>query len=162
MAQNIAPDLEDVSYELRMLLGAAEMCKAAEKRNSGNIVNYFKDSVYVHARILYEFFTDADYKNDASIVQFGHPTIASTLYTEAFRQRLNRRAMHMNHSRGKNTTKEPDGTTQLNEQIQDIVADIRDLFQQWINTCTDAKLKADLAELVEEAEKQTAHDSDRW
>jgi hypothetical protein len=146
-----------------MLLGAAEMCKIAEKRDSGNIVNYFKDSVYVHARILYEFFTNADYKNDASIVQFGgQPTIVSTLYSESFRQRLNRRVMHMSHARGQNVTKEPVGTTQLNEQIQDIADDIRQLFQQWINACPDAKLKTDLIALVDEAEKQASDDPDRW
>ena len=58
MAQNKPPSLDDLFYELRMLLGAAAMCDAAEKHNCGNVVNYFKDSVYLHARILYAFFTN--------------------------------------------------------------------------------------------------------
>lgn len=160
MAQNIPPALEDIFYELRMLLGAAEMCKLEGAIGSGNVINYFKDSAYLHARILYEFFTDANYQNDASIVQFGgHPTIAAKLYSEPFRNRLNRRVMHMNHSRSQNTTKEPEGATQLNEQVQDIADDIRQLFQKWINTCTDVKFKAGLIELVDEAESQAENDT---
>src|SRR5437879_3434813 len=109
MAQHKTPSLEDLGYELRMLLGAVEVCKVAEQHNHGNIVNFFKDSAYVHARILYEFFTNDEPKNDASIIQFGHLTMKARLYPIPLQDQINRRVMHMSHYRTKNTTKEPLG-----------------------------------------------------
>lgn len=159
MAQNKTPLLEDIGYELRMLLGAAEVCKVAEQHNHDNIVNFFKDSAYVHARILYEFFTKNKPKHDASITQFKHPTIKSRLYPNPLRDQINRRVMHMSYNRTKNTTKEPLGDMQLNQQVQDFVDDISDLFQKWINTCTDSKLKDALTDLIEEAGKQASDDA---
>ncbi len=161
MAKNKAPSLEDVFYELRMLLGASAVCKIAEEQETSNVVSYYKDSVYLHACILYEFFTNDNFKDDASIVQFGHPVIKSLLYPNPLEQRLNRRVMHMNHPR-KNATADPIGNQQLNEQIHDIASDIRRLFQKWIDTCTDPKLKAALAALVIEAENQAADDASAY
>ena len=155
MANNKAPSLEDVQYELRMLLGAAALCRRVADK--GNVTNYFKDSVYLHARILYEFFTQPP-THDASIQQFGYPLMTSVLYPSPLRDRLNRRVMHMNKSRGANAIHEPLGTTQLNEQIGDIVTDIKALFQSWIASCTDTQQKADLTELVKNAERQAKDD----
>jgi hypothetical protein len=155
MANNKAPSLEDIQYELRMLLGAAALCRRVADK--GNITNYFKDSVYLHARILYEFFTQPP-THDASIQQFDHPLMTSTLYPLPLRDRLNRRVMHMNKSRGANAIHEPPGTIQLNEQIGDIVTDIKALFQTWIASCADTQLKADLTELVKNAERQAKDD----
>jgi hypothetical protein len=64
----------------------------------------------------------------------------------------------MNKSRGANAIHEPLGTTQLSEQIGDIVTDIRALFQSWIASCTDTQQKADLTELVKNAERQAKDD----
>lgn len=158
MANNKAPSLEDVQYELRMLLGAAALCR--QFADKGNLTNYFKDSVYLHARILYEFFTQPP-THDASIQQFGSPLMTSALYPSPLRDRLNRRVMHMNKSRSANAIHEPSGTTQLNEQIDDIVTDLKALFQGWIANCTDTQLKADLTELVKNAERQANDDEER-
>ena len=161
MAQNITPSLEDLFYELRMLLGAAAVCQKAEGHELGNVINYFKDSVYVHARILYEFFTNDKPKNDAGIIQFGYSTISSSLYPNPLEKRLNRRVMHMNFSRGQNAKKEPMSTIQLNEQIQDMADDILRLFHEWINICDDARLKNDLNELVIKAAREAETDAQR-
>jgi len=155
MANNKAPSLDDVQYELRMLLGGAAL--AQRFADNGYVTNYFKDSAYLHARILYEFFTQPP-THDASIQQFDHTLLTSTLYPMPLRDRLNRRVMHMNKSRSSNTLHEPPGTVQLNEQIDDIVTDIKALFQAWIAGCTDAQLKTDLTELVKNAEKQAKDD----
>lgn len=159
MVQHKTPSLEDLGYELRMLLGASEVCKLAEQHNQGNIVNFFKDSVYVHARILYEFFTNNEPKHDASITQFNHPTIKARLYPDPLYDRLNRRVMHMSHNRSNNTTKEPPDSMQLNQQVQDIIDDISNLFQEWIKTCTDTKLKTDLIDLVKKAGERANDDA---
>src|SRR4051794_38087854 len=115
MTNNKAPSLGDVQYELRMLLGAAALAK--KFASNGNVTNYFKDSVYLHARILYEFLHQPP-THDASIQQFdGQVLLTGRLYPDPLQKRLNRRVMHMNKPRSANTIHEPPGTTQLNEQV---------------------------------------------
>ncbi|RFZ65615.1 hypothetical protein DE4576_03384 [Mycobacterium marinum] len=60
-------ELKDLAHELRQLLGAYEIMRYIEDHDSrcqndadkfGNIVNYFKDSVYLHSRNLLNALTN--------------------------------------------------------------------------------------------------------
>jgi hypothetical protein len=59
---------EDLYYELRCLLGAATLWKAFKAQSKGFDVVVAMDSVFVHTRCLYKFFTQQQSSHDISII----------------------------------------------------------------------------------------------
>jgi hypothetical protein len=77
--------LKDLGYELQLLLGADEIVRFIEAHDTsvgvdadkfGNLVNYFKDSIYVHARNLLNALTNG-YPTEIDVIP---STISSAVY----------------------------------------------------------------------------------
>lgn len=139
--------IPDLDYELRMLLGAAKQCELFEEYNIGNPINYIKDSVYIHARNLYNFFK-ANANNDAKVTQFTLHQFDLSLY-DTWIDALHTHASHIKTSR--HTPNNIVGGQHLNEQIQNFAADIESLWEEWINNTSDQQLKTQLEEALNSA-----------
>ncbi|MDZ4654952.1 MAG: hypothetical protein U1F44_03665 [Coriobacteriia bacterium] len=83
----------DLSHELRCLLGAATIWKALKEADAGFDVVIAMDSAFVHARCLFNFFTSRG-SNDISIVGFGPPLYDSPIY-EKWKEALHRHVLHV-------------------------------------------------------------------
>jgi|SRR3989304_6424289 len=151
------PDKEDLFYELRLLLGAAKLCQLADEVDLGNTINYFKDSAYVHARNLYNFFTKAEPGSDGSITQYAECVISSGLYPNPWKKYLNQYVMHIRNRSGSVAVV---NGKHINMMIQDFADDIKNLWQQWVNKTTDPKLKAELQDLLDKAQREVQEDYD--
>ena len=84
-------------YELRMLLGAAKMIKLFDENDMGNPSNYFRDSVYLHARNLYNFF-DGEATYDSSIHTYVNYVFDVSLYIK-FKSQLHAKVLHIGEPR---------------------------------------------------------------
>ncbi len=157
---NLNGQVEHLFYELRMLLGAVNMCALAEENGWGHATNYLKDSVYIHARNLYSFFTDRT-NDDVSIEDFGLCFMYSELYSQR-RDAINRRVMHINPGRPtRNDILEPIGSTQLNELIGVFAAELETMWAVWVSLTDDTVLKAKLSQALKDARDQANEDSAR-
>jgi len=149
--------IKHLFYELRMLLGAANLCSLTEENEWGNVTNYFKDSVYLHVRNLYSFFTDRT-RDDVSIEDFGHCCIYSGLYNEK-REALNRRVMHVSPGRPtRNETVEPIGSSQLNELVEEFTTEIEAMWEIWISLTDNPDVKHQLTTALKDARAQADND----
>lgn len=152
--------IKHLFYELRMLLGAAKMCTLAEENGWGNATNFFKDSVYIHARNLYSFFTDRT-RDDVSIQDFGLSCMYSELYDEK-REGLNRRVMHISPGRPtRNETVEPVGSSQLNELVEEFTAELEAMWEIWTSLTDDPTIKRQLTDALKDADVQSDDDLNR-
>lgn len=88
--------LEDLAYELRLLLGADEIAAFMEGDGRfGNLVNYYKDSAYLHSRnLLNAFIKHAD-------TEIGPipASIRSSAYGKRIKKPLERYVMHLESAR---------------------------------------------------------------
>lgn len=148
--------ISDLAYELRMLLGAAKICQLSDEYCLGNLVNYPKDSVYLHARNLYNFFA-ADTRNDAKITQFTPHQFDLTLY-RTWIGALHNHASHIKTSR--HTPTNIVGGEHLNEQPQKFANDIEKLWIDWIDNTTAQPLKAQLQDALDAARLEAQGDYD--
>ena len=137
-----------------MLLGAAKLTTLLETRHAGNLINYTKDSTYLHIRNLYNFFA-ADARNDAKVTQFTSHTFNLSLYT-IWKSALHDHAAHIKTSRHSPTN--VIAGVHLNEKIQDFAIDIEALWTEWINNTSDQNLKIQLTDAL--ASSRTAAQAD--
>jgi hypothetical protein len=150
--------IEDIAYELRMLLGAAKICQLFDEYNVGNPVNYAKDAVYLHARNLYNFFA-ADTRNDAKVTQFTQHQFDLTLY-RTWIGPLHDHASHIKTSR--HTPTNVINGEHLNEQIQKFASDIEKLWDEWSRITPASTLKTQLEEALNDARTQSWDDYDSF
>src|ERR1035437_5595583 len=126
---------DDLFYELRMLLGAAKMCQLSEEIELGNPVNYFKDSIYIHARNLYIFFINKSSNNDDLLIgQLEAKGVYSQLkpkYYGEWRNAWNKYVMHLRNNRSTDTKISNQHKDGLSEQSQNFAVDITRLFREW-------------------------------
>lgn len=167
MTQKIS--LEDIKehlqYEVRFLLGAHLLVRAT--LSDGNIQNYFKDSAYIHVRNLYEFLTKDNKSGkgfDVHLTDLGCSKLHSAVYAK-WSEALNRRTAHLSPGRlGRNDSKEPIGSEQLNEQVDNFCKDIEYLWLQWSNS--DNSRSEEIMKIWHDAKNQAdADESDfkqRW
>ena len=149
--------ITDLAYELRMLLGAAKLCQLFEAYDVGNQVNFFKDSVYLHSRNLYNFFA-ANANNDAKVTQFIPQTVHTfdlSLYNTWIGP-LHDHASHIKTSR--HTPTNVINGVHLNEQVQNFANDIERLWTDWINHTSNSALKTQLEDALNEARDQSQDD----
>lgn len=145
---------EHLQYEVRILLGAQLLVKATE--NDGNLQNYFKDSVYVHTRALYQFFTSGMSGNDTCLEDIGQIKLQSPLYNK-WREPLNRRVMHIMPTRlDRNNSQEPVSTDQLSDQTDNFCLDIEALWMQWMKK--DSAHSKELTDIWNNAKKEASDD----
>lgn len=148
--------IDDLAYELRMLFGAAKICQLFDEYNVDNPVNYAKDSVYLHARNLYNFFA-ADTGNDAKVTQFTRHQFDLTFY-RIWIGPLHDHASHIKTAR--HTPTNVINGEHLNEQTQKFADDIEKLWIDWINHTSDPSMKMRLKDAHDKARREAQDDYD--
>ncbi|MEI6533266.1 MAG: RhuM family protein [Candidatus Roizmanbacteria bacterium] len=155
----------DLSYELRLLLGAKKLCELCKchdddeknKNNKfGNVVNYFKDSAYIHVRNLYNFFA-ANTTNDAKVTQFTNYEFDVRLY-KTWINALHTHVLHI--KTGRNRPNNVINGRHINTMIPDFTEDIVRLWQEWIDSSNETKIKNELKKALERAEVDAKNDFD--
>ncbi len=146
--------INDLRYELRMLLGAAKVCELFETTQMGNVVNYIKDSAYMHARNLYNFFA-ADTKNDAKVTQFTNHKFDLIMY-ETWKDALHSHVLHIKSNR--HTPTNIVNNTHLNTIIPVFAKNVTDLWQEWIDNTEQNELKETLIGALMTAQKEAQDD----
>ena len=161
--------LDDLAYELQLLLGASKIIdtlerydsqRLADDRKMGNLVNYFKDSAYVHIRNLYNFFS-ANTQNDAKVTEYikGY-SFNLTMYRN-WKGALHDHALHIKAERKNTPRSNAIGGRHLNEMVPDFTNDILKLWQDWIDNTTDKTLEKKLIKILDDAKKATNDDVDK-
>ncbi len=144
----------DLFYELRMLLGAANMVKLFDEKDMGNPASLFRDSVYLHARNLYNFFEGCA-RHDASIHDFTSRVFNLGLYKK-WRTALHNHVLHINEKRLKeNNTIEG---VPIDAMVQEFAKDIEQLWGEWIEFEKDQEIKKLLLSELETALEQANDD----
>ncbi|MCV7342690.1 hypothetical protein [Mycobacterium haemophilum] len=153
--------LVDLGYELRLLLGADKIVAFIEAHDNaassdtdrfGNIVNYFKDSVYLYSRNLLNAFVE---HADTEIGKVPG-RIGSTAYRNKIKAPLERYVMHLESARdqsGKVQNTLSDGRY-LNEYIHDLTAEVRRCWSEWIDSTENQELN----DILKAADKDAHND----
>ena len=155
-------DLKDLEYELQILLGASliiDQLEVERKLRDGNIVNYFKDSAYIHIRNLYEFFlSDPKKTNDSKVSAFTNHKFNLSFYL-LWREPLNRHVLHI--APGRNNPNNVKNGKHLKDQIPSFAKNIEDLWTEWIRATADDQLKQKLENTLADAKRHAQNDCDK-
>lgn len=150
--QFITNDLAD--YELRQLLGAAQLVKLFDKKGMGNASSVLRDSVYLHARNLYNFFHGVA-RNDASIYEFTNHVFDVSFYIK-WKNPLHNHVLHIKDSRtGPNN--EIDGV-HISAMVQEFASDLEKIWEDWVRITTDVELKKILQDGLVKARNDAQND----
>lgn len=144
------------NYELRQILGAAELVKVLDAREAGNLCSLYRDAIYLHVRNLYNFFHGVA-KYDASVYRFTNHVFDVSLYIK-WKDSLHTHVVHVKDSRSKTIGGLED--QQLSEVALLFTEDIEKLWQEWIET-SGKNLKEHLEEGLKEAKNAAANDRKR-
>lgn len=148
--------INDLAYELRMLFGAAKICRLFDEYGIGNPINYPKDSVYLHCRNLYNFFA-ANTNNDAKVTQFTQHQFNLTFYG-TWIDALHDHASHIKTSR--HTPTNVVNGDHLKDQVQKFTKDIENLWIDWIDHTTNLRMKTQLKDALDKARREAQDDYD--
>ncbi|ORJ63841.1 hypothetical protein [Mycobacterium simiae] len=144
--------LEDLAYELRLLLGADALvaCIEADAR-FGNLVNYFKDSAYLHARNLLNALTE---HADTEVGPIPG-SIRSAVYRNRIKKPLERYVMHLESARDQIGVSNifSDGR-ELNQHVPDLATEVRRCWSEWIAATGDQRLQ----EILDSSEESARDD----
>jgi hypothetical protein len=157
--------IEDLKYELHLLLGAAQIVEALEEFNKnnpdtiGNLINYFKDSAYIHTRNLYNFFA-ADTKNDAKVTQYINNHLFNLALYQTWIGALHDHVLHIKTKRGDVIKSNLINGKYLNEMVPCFASDIEQLWNVWVKITPDATLKTRLKNTLSEAQTCAKNDSE--
>ena len=149
--------LKDLAYELQLLIGADEIVSFIEAHDSestsdadrfGNLVNYFKDSVYLHSRNLLNALTN-EY-----LTEIG--PIPSCIRSEQFGQikkPLERYVSHINQARDQRgeSNLASDGR-HLNEYTHDLTSEAQRCWSEWIEATHERELQQHLDTAIKPAQ----------
>jgi hypothetical protein len=148
--------LEDLGHELRLLIGADEIVKLIEAHtyDFGNIVNYFKDSIYLHARNLLNALTN-QYETEIGAVPAG---IRSETYGQVKRP-LERYVYHLNQARDQTDCQNitADGR-HLNEYPHPLTDAAKQCWSKWIELTENPEHKKRLENWLTDATTQAQDD----
>ncbi len=145
--------LDDITYELRLLLGADRLLSLFEEHQPDNTVNYFKDSIYLHARSLYSFL----YNNGKQLLN-NNSGFNMTEYNNDWREPLNNYVMHVDDDGSRNGGANVVGGVHLNEKPHWFVSDIVRIWVEWIDNTQDAAMKVDLQKALDQAKHEAKED----
>ena len=122
----------ELYHELRCFLGSVTVWKAFSFTESGYDVVVAQDSVFLHARILFEFFTAKKDKesNTLRVTEFGPSKYTSNVYSN-WKTPLNRHVLHLNVKRLTPINIREKG--HLNEQIPIFTEAVLRLWKQFEN-----------------------------
>jgi hypothetical protein len=153
--------LDDMRYELQLLLGADEIVSFIEARDNaaasdadrfGNLVNYFKDSIYLHARNLLNALTNG-YETEIGAIPTG---ITSAVYGN-IKVSLERYVVHIKKPRNQQGVTNVRGGKHLNEYVHDLTAEAKRCWGDWIAVSDNERLK----DILEAAEASAQNDVSR-
>jgi hypothetical protein len=140
-ARRGAVSLEDLGYELQLLIGADEIVSLIKAHDSqsqndadkfGNLVNYFKDSVYVHARNLLNTLTN-EYETEIGRVP---ASIRSEPYGK-IKDSLETYVAHIKKPRDQQGVSNVRDGRHLNEYVHDLTAEARRCWTEWVDLTKD-------------------------
>lgn len=118
----------ELYYELRCLLGAATIWQIFKNNDQGFDVAVAADSVYLHARNLFNFFTKQQSKHDISITEFGLKAPFKVPIWNKWEGALNRHVSHISPGRSNPQNLKANG--HLNKQIIKFAEEILNLWKQ--------------------------------
>lgn len=140
-----------------MLLGAdaiieyIKQCDSARPGEFGNIVNYFKDSVYLHSRNLLNALTDKSTRGPTSIASPGYNDLKPPL--ERFVTHLQSDRNQIGISKSENIMSD---RRHLNECTHDLAEEAKRCWEEWKDGTSDSgekdKLQCYLNKAVKEAQ----------
>jgi hypothetical protein len=152
--------LADLHHELQLLLGADQIVSFIEAHDKaasgdadrfGNLINYFKDSAYMHARNLLNALTNR-YPTEIGPVP---ASITSELYGK-LKDSLERYVMHIKKPRnGRGVSNIRDGR-HLNERVPELTGEVRRCWSEWIDATGNQDLKGILAAADESAQRDVS------
>ena len=144
---------DELYHELRCLLGSATIWKIFSDAERGYEVIVAEDSVFLHARILLEFFTaKGKNTNTLRITEFGPSKYTSQLYSK-WKVPLNRHSLHLNAQRLRPNNVRAE--EHLNEQVLNLAHEVLGL---WVKFEGDAK-SADFHEELKAARMRAIADA---
>ena len=147
---------KELCYELRCLLGAATVWTAFSNAGAGFDVVVAMDSVYVHARCLFNFFTGSG-RNDVSVTEFGPTAPYTSSVYDLWCEPLNRHVLHI--AKGRTTPNNLRSSGHLNEQAKVFGNEVLRLWDQLIGDSAAAPFKADFEWARGEAIKDATNDA---
>lgn len=151
--------LEDLEYEFRLLLGARDIINFINDWDNlndlkfGNIVNYFKDSAYIHLRNLYDVFEKQNIANDIVI-----PKMNLGQYHN-LKPTLQKFVMHLNTPRDQKSVSNIRKGNHINTMIQSLTGEVETLWQEWIKKVSDESLKVKLEKSLRDARTNAKNDA---
>ena len=144
-------------HELRCLLGATTVWQIFKSQAAGFDVTVAMDSAFVHARNLYNFFTEPKGGNDISVTAFGPSApYPSTIY-DTWREALHRQVLHV--SKGRTSPTNLKDGAHLNEQVEVFARDILSLWCTFESDPAAANLRSVLKAARKRAIEDAANDS---
>jgi hypothetical protein len=158
--------LKDLEYELQLLSGAdAIICqieswdstKTKDQDKFGNIVNYFKDSVYLHSRNLLNTLTNES-PTEIGNIPGG---IRSALYSKC-KNALERYVMHLSQARDQRGTSNIIDSVHLNEHVHGLAAEVHKCWQDWIDKTIVEVDKERLKNILTAVNESTKNDLSKF
>lgn len=147
-------NIDDLQYELRMLLGADKLLQFFEEKEMGNSTNLLKGSIYMHSRNWYNFFSNES-DNDAKVSEFITHDFDLSLYIK-WKSALHTHVLHMKTAR--NNPNNIIDSKHLNEQPHIFVNDIVEIWKEWINKTRDRNIKESLQKAMDTATVEASDD----
>ncbi len=147
----------ELYHELRCLLGSATVWQVFKSKGAGYDVIVAEDSAFIHARILFEFFTSKKRtKNILRIVEFGPSKYKSNIYAK-WKSSLNRHVLHLNEKRlNPNNLKTGE---HLNQQIEVFAREILRLWEKFENDSAASSFQSTLRKVRERAIADAGNDA---
>jgi hypothetical protein len=156
--------LKNIEYELHLLFGADLIITEIEKNDTvinedrnrfGNIINYFKDSIYLHTRNLFNLLTNEGLTEIGNI-----PKIQSETY-KTWKKSIERYVMHLDQARDQKGNSNVINNKHLNNQTHLFTDEIKYLVKLWIKG-TEKKNKAKIEKIYSKAERNANNDLARF
>lgn len=158
----------DIEYELQLLFGADSIVEFIEshdnktkdeQRKFGNVVNYFKDSVYLHGRNLLNALTN-QHETDIGLIP---PSIESVLYRD-IKPALEKYVMHLNNAREQKGQSNIIKNSHLNTYAHEITEEVHKCIKKWKKFLDQESLdkSSRLQKIYEGAQEKAKNDSDRF
>ena len=129
---------KDIKYELHLLFSSEKIISVIEKNDEskgkdkqkfGNIVNLFKDSVYLHSRNLLNTLTNNALTEIGSIPE----NVKSDFYKRV-KQSIERYVTHLNGPRNQKGVSNSIEGEYLYELTHKLVKEVRNCMQKWIDS----------------------------
>lgn len=151
--------MKDLEYEIRLLLGAKEIINFIQDWDNsrddkfGNLVNYFKDSAYIHARNIYKIFRDRSRVDNIAIPKMNLEKLSS------FIAPVEKFVMHLDTERNQKSESNIRKGVHINERITEVVSEIEELWREFVNSIKKSSLAMELRNTLAKAKEDALNDT---